>query len=460
MSAFELKGLREKAFNIGKQINELAVQCGQRAKEDGELNGWRPEDREKFDALEADLKSVQDQIDYHEKAQRVALTANEKRQIPIGGAGAGEIVTLEDVDQAFRAWCLGGSGIEIPQDFQESAAKLGMNLRQSKLDMTPPRAIFSQATRARIEAAARETIVQRATGPLTITTTKGGHTIQTDLMTVLTEAMKAYGGMREAATVIATGGGNPLSFPTVDDTGNKATILAINTAAAGKDLTFGQVTLGAHKYTSGLILVPIELMQDTAVDLVGYIGRAIGIRVARGTNEHFTVGTTSTTNPVGCVTRATTVVSGSSTTELSYANLLTVLHSVDPAYQAAPGARWMMHDKILKDAKSLVDTQGRPLWLPSMAGGEPATLLGYPYTVNQDMVSSTTAVKAKILVFGDLRQHVIRDAGPFELLRLDERYAEKAQVCFVSFSRHDSNTLVASTDTTLRPVKAMRSSSD
>jgi len=36
-------------------------------------------------------------------------------------------------------------------------------------------------------------------------------------------------------------------------------------------VTFAQVTLRAAKYTSGIVLASVELLQDTAVDLVGYI---------------------------------------------------------------------------------------------------------------------------------------------------------------------------------------------
>jgi HK97 family phage major capsid protein len=43
--------------------------------------------------------------------------------------------------------------------------------------------------------------------------------------------------------------------------------LAENTQAATQDVAFGQTTLNAYKFSSKMILVPIELLQDSAFDV-------------------------------------------------------------------------------------------------------------------------------------------------------------------------------------------------
>lgn len=65
----------------------------------------------------------------------------------------------------------------------------------------------------------------------------------------------------------------------------------------------------------------------------------------------------------------------------------------------------------------------RPVIEPSVQGALPDSLFGFPIIVEQAMPASTAAGKA--IAFGNFRAgYVIRDALPFSVLRLDERYAE------------------------------------
>ena len=113
-----------------------------------------------------------------------------------------------------------------------------------------------------------------------------------------------------------------------------------------------------------------------------------------------------------------------------------------------------MNDGTLKVAKKLLDGQNRPIWLPALSGlgGRfPDTLLGYRYTINQDVVTIATATTGagarKVIVFGAFNRFKVRDVADLMVKRLDERYAEKAQTGFIGFHRHDSGAVIASTET-------------
>jgi HK97 family phage major capsid protein len=93
------------------------------------------------------------------------------------------------------------------------------------------------------------------------------------------------------------------------------------------------------------------------------------------------------------------------------------------------------------------DTAGVPLWQPGLVAGQPDTILGYPFVINQAMAAM--AASAKSIIFGDLSKYLIRDVRDVQLIRLDERFAEYHQVGFLAFSRHDGDLLDAGTD----PVK-------
>lgn len=358
-----------------------------------------------------------------------------------------------DFELALRGWFIKGSDQPLKPEHHEAAERVGMDLNNRMLTLNlsrrPPRNL----------AEVREwEIEQRAQ---TVTTTGGGYTIPDEMMMALEKALLWYGGMRQAATIIRTDTGADLPIPTANDTGNVGAILDINTQVANQDVAFGQLVLHAFKYSSKQVLVPVELMQDSAVNLPVMLGEMLGERIGRIQNTHFTTGA-GTTLPFGIVVQATQGLAPTGTVAggFTYPQLVSMEHSVDIAYRRQ-GAAWMMNDAVVARLKSLLDTTGRPIWQPyavsTMAtftaggtAGQPGTLLGYPVIVNNDMSTATTTGTRAIL-FGALQKYLIRDVLGVTLLRLDERYADYHQVAFLAFSRADGNLLNAGT----APVKYM-----
>ena len=68
---------------------------------------------------------------------------------------------------------------------------------------------------------------------------------------------------------------SPLPYPVADDTGNTATIVGETSTVNELDVTANQVVLEAYKLTSGLIKASVELMQDSAFDLDGYVASVL-----------------------------------------------------------------------------------------------------------------------------------------------------------------------------------------
>jgi HK97 family phage major capsid protein len=107
----------------------------------------------------------------------------------------------------------------------------------------------------------------------------------------------------------------------------------------------------------------------------------------------------------------------------------------------------MMHDNTLRKIKELLDKYGHPIWVPGMAASAPDTILGYPYSINDDM--ATIALNAKTVAFGALDKYLVRQVKELAALRLVERFADYGQVVFIGFARYDGNLLDAGT----HPVK-------
>ena len=253
--------------------------------------------------------------------------------------------------------------------------------------------------------------------------------------------------MREVATVQTTASGNDIPMPTENDTSNKGAILAENAQITEQDITFGSTTLNAYMYTSKLVRVSMQLMQDSAFDMNSFLGVKLGERIARIHNEHFTTGTGSS-QPQGVATAAVTGVTAASATAITYAEIVDLEHSLDPAYRN--NARFMMKDSTLQILKKLVDGDSRPLWTAGVASGEQDRLLGYPYVINQDMPAATTGLDS--LLFGDFSKYMIRDVAGAGLMRLTERYADYLQVGFFAFMRSDGKLLDAGTN----PIKTLQ----
>jgi len=268
----------------------------------------------------------------------------------------------------------------------------------------------------------------------------GGYLVPEDFYNQVVEIMKAYGGMRAAgATVLTTSGGNDLPIPKGDDTSNTGEIVGEGDQVNAADPTFTQMGLKAYNYSSKIVRVGYALLQDEAVGFEALLANMLATRIGRITNTHFTTGNDSD-QPDGVLNSAAdSSITSDKETSIAYADLVSLMHSIDPAYQA--NGRWMFNDGTLAMLKKMVTaTEKIPLWTPGVSLREPDTILGKPYVVNQDMPDHTTGLKA--MIFGDFSNYFIRDVRGAAMMRLTERYADYLQVGFMLFTRHDGGLAV------------------
>lgn len=277
-----------------------------------------------------------------------------------------------------------------------------------------------------------------ATGPA------GGYLVPTTMRDRIVERIVSYGGLAEQAETLNTSGGEPIEWPTLDDTANMGEIVAEGgTFTSGADVVFGTATLGAYKYMAGgagntALKVSWELLQDSAFDVEGLLARLLGDRIGRIQSVHWNTGD-GTGEPLGLFAAKVPFDRiASNAAGPSYAELLSAVHAIDRAYRR--NARWVMNDATLAVLQGQLDGNDRPLWLPSSGGladspGE-GTLLGYPVTIDEaapDIGDATSPI-----AFGDMRAaYVIRRVQDVTLVRLNEKYAETGQVGFMAWARAD-----------------------
>ena len=265
----------------------------------------------------------------------------------------------------------------------------------------------------------------------------GGFLVPEDMMNSITSAILDFGGMRQArTTILRTRSGQPLNIPQNDDTANVGIILAENAAASEDDPVFAELVLGAFKYTSNVVRVSLELLDDNEIDnFESFLGTMLGTRIGRIQNTHFTVGA-GTTEPVGVVPASTEghETAATQVDTILKDDIIDLIHSVDPGY--APRAEFMMNYTTLGELRKLADTDGLPIW-NDVQLNTPARLYGHPIVVNQDMASA--AATTIPILFGDFSLYLIRDVWPIRVTRTTELFWLESQIGLMALARADGN---------------------
>lgn len=232
----------------------------------------------------------------------------------------------------------------------------------------------------------------------------GGYTVPVELNDQIIKTMKDWGPMYDddICTILTTGSGNQINLPTVDDTGVTAEKHTEGTALTddgGKDATFGQKRLDAYVYDTEFVKFSMELAQDSIFNMEALLGALLGERLARIANRELTVGD-GAGDPNGVATASSLGKTAAATAAITGDEIIDLLHSVNSAYRRSPKARFMFADTTLAAVRKLKDGQGNYLWqMGDVKTKQPGTLLGYPYSINDDMDSLAAA--KKVMLFGD-----------------------------------------------------------
>jgi len=388
MKNIELRGQRAELIKGATAIVDAAQ------KEGRSLNA---EEKSKFDAMEADARSIKDQIDIIER------TAEMKKELA-ANAEVREAAPKATRKGAFEKYLRNGMGA------------LNSNERSMMAEL-------------------RGTSTQIAG-----TDSLGGFLVPQDFSNELDMATLFTGEVERLAKKLNTAGGALLDYPTINDTATDAGLISEAAAVTVQDMTFANAQLSAYNYASQ-VRVSMQLLQDNAFDLNAFLAEAMGERIARATNAAFTTGTGSS-QPQGIITGATLGNTAASATAIAADDILDLIHSIDPSYRNKPTFGLMANDSVISVIRSLGlgSANDFPIFIPSMTAGEPDKLFGFNLYYNNDMASAITTGQ-KTLLAADFSKFVVRSAGGVQMVRLNERYMDELEVGFVSYARKDAKVL-------------------
>lgn len=398
----KLKQLKEKRASIFAQIDALRKETDSRA--------MTAEEQTKWDTLMEEYRTADGAVEAEERfldIQKRQLEAEERRRRENPAENAGADSAESEYRSAFKDYLLHGANGIAPE-------------RRSLLE-------------------SRDSLAGLTAGVL----------IPTSLASSVEQALKTYGGMLEAGSIITTSNGGELIMPTINDTAAKATIVAEYAQSTKRTPSFGSETLRAFTYRTPIIPVSQELLQDSAFDLDSILSGLLAESFGRGVNEHLTKGT-GTGQPKGIVTCATESAAKAGANDIKLDDLLDLIKGVDSAY--AKNGRFMFNRNTLFALAKIKDSEGRYIWQDGARNGASATLFGKSYILNED-VDDIGAGKASVL-FGDFSKYKIRLVRNFRIIRLNELLAEYLSVGLFGFARLDGTLLDAGTHPVQKLVHA------
>jgi len=401
------KRLRDRRQQVWEQAKALADHAAEenRAFSAEEQGQWDVHNEE-LDALDKRIKSALDTETRAKEADAV-FERLQNRPVEKTGSGGGQ---ESKTSQELRAWLRGDPGTHRSYDV-------------NPVGMTP--------------------IEFRTLSKLT--TGAGGNIVPTSFYDRLMAHMIEVSAILQAgATVLRTNSGEQFQVPKT--TGHSTAVLTAEAASlSASDPAFGQATLGAYKY-GVLIQVSRELLDDSGVDLEGYLAMQAGRALGNAFGADAVTGNGSS-KPTGIINNATTGVTGptgvsgglgatSATANTGGDLLYDLFYSVIAPYRASGSCAWIVRDATMAVLRKIKDTTGQYIFQPSMIAGTPDTLVGKP--IYTDPFVPAIATGAKSIVFGDISQFFVRLAGGVRFERSDDWAFANDLVTFRALIRADS----------------------
>lgn len=390
MSVEKLHDLEQKRDNIARQMRSLNETIGDKE--------WSEEQRSEFKTAQGELRGLDDKIDFAKEMRRLdAQDAQDQQRQD------------DEKRQAYDA--TGGDEKRYSEAFEVLMRSGFQELSSDQRD-----------------------VLKRAQA--TTPDAKGGYTVPTDFRSRVVEAMKAYGGISNNCQILNTSDGRSIEWATTDGTADMGSFIGENTKASDQDVAFGQGTIGAKKITSNIIKISNELLADTGIAMDALLVGRIASRIGRKEADAIVNGTGTGLENSGLAKQVTGASAIKTALKVDWKDINNLIHSIDPAYRGMNSFALAMHDSTLQMLEEQEDGQGRPLWMPSVAGMAPATILGKRYFIDQAIAEAGTT--KQFLYAGDWNAFILRRVAGMQLRRLNELYAESDQVGFLAFHRFDT----------------------
>lgn len=270
---------------------------------------------------------------------------------------------------------------------------------------------------------------------------EGGYAIPQELDALIGSALKDISPIRSIATVVQTGSAGYRKL--VTDGGTPSGWVSETASRPETDTpNFNEIS----PPTGELYANPAAsqtMLDDAAFDVGAWLADEIAREFAHAEGSAF-IGGSGANQPQGFLNTPVTdepdegrafgtlqfVPSGSSGGFASEDVLIDLVHALKPAYRQ--GASFVMNSSTLAQIRKFKTADGAFLWQPSLANGQPNSLLGYPVVEAEDMPD--IAADSLSIAFGNFRAgYLIAERSATNILR--DPFTNKPFVHFYATKR-------------------------
>lgn len=243
---------------------------------------------------------------------------------------------------------------------------------------------------------------------LAVSSGTGGILAPETVANTILEQITEFSPLRQLSNVIQMNG--PLIQLPRRVTGITPSEVAEGGAKPESEPTFEQIPL--QPYELGVITPATKvLLEDSTFDLSSYLGGHIAERFGELEAQWFINGN-GTTQPEGVMTSAD--VPEETVAEIDPDALIDTYYGLKANYRS--NASWLMNADTLALIRKLKDTDGRMIWQPALAAGQPETILGRPVLEAVDMPNPISGNSP--IIFGDFRRgYTVADRIGLEIMR-------------------------------------------
>jgi HK97 family phage major capsid protein len=309
-----------------------------------------------------------------------------------------------------------GAIIEQLKADEERAARLDAAAAELRTDEAPAGDDTDAET---IRAMARGEVRSYNFEKRDVLTSSTGAPVPTSFYDQVILKARLVGPMLDVPTQLNTTSGETIQVPSLSAYSSSATVTAQGANFSESDPTLNSfVNLGAFKY-GFLIQVSREMIEDSGVDLLGFLADQVGNGLGYNVQNALTVGT-GTVQPQGIVSAAGSGITGGTGVSGAFTadNLIDLYYSLDGAARLLPGVGWMMNGASIGAVRKLKDTAGNYIFSPAADGNQRDLLLGRPVYENPHVVSAATS--AKSVIAGHMPSFFVRSVGGIRLDRSDD----------------------------------------
>ena len=251
----------------------------------------------------------------------------------------------------------------------------------------------------------------------------GLYTVPEEFRAEVIRLLNLYGIFRRNSTVLNMSS-KTLKIPKLL-TAPSGAFVDETSAKSESNPTFDQLTLTRNEYAF-ITGVSNQLLQDTAIDLIGLLAELAANDFARAEDSEGFIGTGS---PITGWAKASDIVEiTNASSKVTYATALLYDILVETVTGipsvALPGSKWYMHPSILGLVMKITDTASMPMPIfreVLTRGVEFGNILGFPYELSSLLPSTSDAVQLDkaFCFFGNLKYAYFGNRNTMSMLASD-----------------------------------------